>query len=274
MKKNTIMSILISILLIASFGCSKDSSNPVTDNSMKAYELSQFYPLENVIPLISHSSVEDNVDYRNLFAINISAADGFSPRNRGYKDLPWSDFTAGYYIPELEQKTYFEDLTAQGIKAYNVKTATNFELYRAFKLVKPDQSIAVCELSGYNSVQIENYEGNQENSIKLSDIIPTSEITQLDSVQFIAVDGYHKTYSPDEFNDCYWLLNSQKTMFPNTDLDGSKKKFKYLEKVIVYGTQVSVEEPFVCNFSDTHDANFTIPENLDSYNSIDWTIGK
>ncbi len=274
MKKSTILSILISILLIVAFGCSKDSDNPVTDNSLKAYQLNQFFPIENVIPLIANSSIEDSIDYRNLFAFNISAADGFSPRNRGYKDLPWNDFQNGYYIPELTQKTYFEDFTAQGIKAYNVKTATNFEAYRAFKLIKPDQSVAICELNGYTPVQIENYDGEPENSIKLTDLIPTTEITQIDSVEFIAVDGYHKTYSSAEFNDCYWLLNSQKTMFPNTDLDGSKKKFKYLEKVVVYGTQTSVEEPFVCNFADTHDTAFEIPENLDNYNSVDWTIGK
>lgn len=276
MKKFFTLLLVTFIILIGLTACSEDddddnSTGPVT---ILAYNLDQFLPLDNVMNLFTDGDqetiLEDAIDALNLFSIHVLASDGWSWRNRGVRDLKWDEFAGGYLIPEDDGRIYIEAFASQGVSTYNVKFAQDVQVFRTFELVKPDGTEALYQLSAMTTQQIENYDGTMEDAIKLTDFYPATEITAIDSVMFTAADGYSVNYTEEEFNAGYWLTESQKTIFPGLDLPGSKKKFKLLQTLTIYGEQQSVEEPFVCNFSEAPEYEFTFPEDLEGYDSIVW----
>jgi hypothetical protein len=275
MKRFFSILLTLSIAILMLTGCSeKDSDNPNGIEELWAYSLDQFFPVEDIISLFNDSDqediLEDNIEIRSLFSILVSAEDGWNWQTRGVRDLLWEEFAAGYLIPDDEGRVYFGSFSDQGINTYNVKYAEVVDVYRAFQLVKPDGTIAVYELNSMDSEMITNHDDEQEAAIKFSDFIP-EEITKIDSVEFVAADGYQKTYSIEELNDGYWLMNSGKTIFPGfPDMPGSKKKFNFLKQIIVHGNLEVVEEPAFGNYADESDFQFTLPDNLTDYDYIIW----
>lgn len=273
MKKLLSILIIVMITMFVVTGCSENDSDSTGPVEILAYSLDQFIPADNLMNLFHDDDqdaiLEDGIEIRNLFSIHVVASDGWSWRSRGMRDLKWDEFASGYLIPEDEGKIYIDAFASQGVNTYNVKYAQDVDVYRTFELVKPDDTNALYQLSSMTTEQVENYDGAMEDAIKLTDFIP-AEITTVDSVMFTAADGYAKTYSTDEFNAGYWLKDSAKTIFPGLDLPGSKKKFKFLKTITVYGDQDAVEDPFVSNFSDTPDYDMVFPEDLSDFDSIVW----
>jgi len=265
--------LVITFLLLT--GCSeKDSDNPNELDEIRAYGLDQFFQMEDVMNLFSTEDqediLEDAIEIRSLFSALVSAEDGWNWRNRGVRDLKWEEFSNGYLIPDDDGKVYFGSFVDQGVNTYNVKYAELVDIFRAFQLVKPDETIAVFELNRMDSELVINHEDIEEAAIKFTDFI-LEEINIIDSVAFLAADGYQKTYSADEFNDGYWLLNSQRTIFPGfPDMPGSKKRFKFLKQIIIFGEMDIVDEPSYGNHAEESDYQFTLPENLDDYEYIIW----
>lgn len=274
MKK--VLTILITVLigLFAFTACSENDDNNTTGPvDILAYNLDQFAPMENLLTQFTDGDqediLEDSIDIHNLFSILVTASDGWSWRGRGMRDLLWNEFSTGYIIPENQGKLWIEAFANQGINTYNVKYAQTVDFFRTFELIKPDETEALYQLSSMDTEQIENYDSTMETAIKLTQFIPT-EITAIDSILLKACDGYAQTYSTEEFNVGYWLIESQKTIFPGLDLPGNKKKFKLLKSIKVYGNQDTVDEPFISNFSDIPDYSFDFPENMSDYESIVW----
>ncbi|MBN2460687.1 MAG: hypothetical protein JXB60_03685 [Candidatus Cloacimonetes bacterium] len=275
MKKIISAIMLLSFSLLLFTGCSeKDSDSSTGPGQILAYLLEQFLVLDDVLNLFhaddQQDILDDEIPVLNLFTIHVTASDGWSWRNQGRRDLKWSEFKAGYLIPEDEGRIYYEEFTNQGINAYNVKWAETVEVFRAFELIKPDNTIAIYELNGMDTEMVNNYDEIQEEAIKLTEFIPDDEITAIDSVYFIGADGYQKTYTPEEFEAGYWLLTSQRTIFPGLNLPGSKKKFKFLQQIKIFGDMEEQDDPFECNFSVDPDYQFDFPEDLEGYDSIIW----
>jgi len=269
-----ILAVVVLTILIFS-GCSeKDNNNPNDVDESYAYNLGQFLSADDFLNLFSEECqediLEDNIDVRTLFSALVSDEGGWNWHTRNIRDLTWEEFAEGYLIPDNEGRVYFENYSAQGINTYNVKYAETVDIYRAFQLVKPDETIAVYNLNGLDTELVDNHDDVQEAAIDLSAIVP-DEITAIDSVVFQAADGYQKTYTPEEFVDGYWLINSQKTIFPSfPDMSGSKKKFKFLEKIIIFGDLEMVDEPAFGNYADESDLQFAFPEDLSEFDYIIW----
>jgi len=273
MKKNISFILLISFVLAMLSGCSEKDS-PTGPEDILAYILEQFLLVDDVINLFpaddQQDIMDDQIQIRNLFSLHVTGADGWSWRNQGRRDLNWTEFKSGYLIPEDEGRIYFEEFVNQGINTYNVKWAETLQVFRAFELIKPDQSIAIYELSVMDTEMVTNYDEVEEEAVKLTEFIPGEEITEIDSVYFIGADGYQQTYTPEEFEAGYWLLESQRTIFTGLDLPGYKKKFKFLQQIQVFGEQDIPADPFVCNFSEEPDHEFDFPEDLSDFDSMVW----
>jgi len=271
LKQVIIFFLIVITVLIGLIGCSEKDNSSTTPSKIFAYNLEQFVSVDSIIVLINENDQAEDVPFRNMFSIHVLASDGWSWRSKGLRDLSWKEFQKGYIIPEDKGRLYFTDYVNQGVNTYNVKYAQTIDIFRAIEVVKPNGNSAIYELNALNTESINNYDGQTEMAIKLQNLIPENEITSIDSIQFIAADEYSKTYSPEEFNDCYWLFETQRTIFPNfPDMPNSKKKFKFLQMIIVFGTQQDIEEPFVCNFSENPDLTFEFPDNYDDFVHIIW----
>ncbi len=274
MKKLLTIFIAVLIAMLALTACSENDDDSSTGPvEILAYNLDQFIPMDILVPLFTEEGQEDieedGIEIRGLFSINVIAEDGWSWRSRGMRDLKWEEFATGYLIPDNDGKIYIDAFASQGINTYNVKYAQDVDVYRTVELIKPDETEGQYQLSAMPTEQVENYDAVMEDAIKLTSFIP-AEITAVDSVMFTAADGWAQTYTAEEFNGGYWLVDSQKTIFPGLDLPGSKKKFKLLRTLKVWGQQDTVDEPFVSNYSETPDYDFQFPEDLSDYDSIVW----
>jgi hypothetical protein len=168
------------------------------------YKLNQFISQTAVRDLVDPTQA-DSTDFRSLFAYEIVSADedGWSPRlsvNAGY-DLNWEFFKEGFLVPSDNRKTWFPP--ALGLPgAFKVKNAGTVRLYRKVDVESWRDSKCV-ELKGLQIHSVENWNGTQEDAIKLSDLL--QGVSQADSIAFIAWDGYSKVYNWDQVNDGYYL---------------------------------------------------------------------
>lgn len=270
MKKIMLIGLILVISLLLVMGCSDDDDDDVIE-TIYAYGLEQFVPVDALSDLIVHED-DDNEEWRDLFYFWPTASDGFSARNKGYDDLDWQNWLQGYYIPELDNRVYFPQFEEMNIGAYNVKYMQDIYVFRGIRSVITDTLSVVYELNAMDTQQIENYDGEMEDAIALADFIPP-HFTAIDSVAFVAVDGWEKTYTPEEINDGYWLVNSQKTIFPGfPEMSGSKKKFKWLKTIMIYGAWEE-QEDFVNEYlapAAAADWNFSFPEDLSDFTNIPW----
>ena len=271
MKKLILLGLMVAFVLLFT-ACSEDDNddNGVEPDIHYAYSLDQFVPAEVFANQIIHDE-EDDFNWRNLYYFWALGSDDFSPRMHGYDDLDWNNLQQGYYIPGLDNRLNFPQFAELNIGAYNVKKMGNVHVYRGVRININDTLNVVFEFNGMPMEQIENYDGEMENAIALANFIP-EHVTALDSISFTAIDDYTKMYYPEEIEAGYWLMNSQKTIFPGLDLPGSKKKFKFLMSMQVYGTYQQLEEYINPAMADENSTNwsFDFPEDLSNYIGVVW----
>jgi len=267
MKRIMLFMFLATITLMMFTACSDDdNNNNVEPETYYGYTLDQFVPMEAISDLIVHNE-GDTLDWRELFYFWPTATD-FSPRMHGYDDLDWQDFQQGYYIPENNNKVVFPQFAALNIGAYNVKNMDKVYVSRGVRSIINDTLSVVFELNAMTTEMRDNYDGEMEAAIPLTSFMP-EHVTAMDSVSFIAIDGYTKTYTPAQFKDGYWLVDTQKTIFPNegANMSGSLKKFKLLKSMEFFGTWQNVDEYVNPAWANAEEADwyFSFPEDLSDY---------
>lgn len=236
MKKLTLS--LIAVLLLLAFTACSEKDN-TTDAKIYGYLLEQFVT-QDAVTQITDPSADAEADFRTLYNYEIIAGDGFSPRlssNAGY-DLNWSIFKTGFIVPDDNRRTWFDNPDIPG--AFRVKDATKIKLYRKVDVTDSTGTGNYCELHSFSTHQVENWNGEQEAAIKLSDLIVS--FSDVSGVTLAAADGYSKDYSLEQIQDGYYLLESEVTTFPsfNADMAGGLKKFKKLATIRVNGTATDV----------------------------------
>jgi hypothetical protein len=271
MKKIILLGLMVAFVLLFT-ACSEDDNddNGVGPEINYAYSLEQFVPEDIFTDLIIHNE-EDDYDWRELFYFWLVADDGYNPRPAGNDDLNWSDMAQGYYFPADKNRIRFPQYDSLGVGAYNVKWMETVYVYRGVRTNINDTLSVVFEFNGMNVEQVENYDGVMENAIALADFIP-EHVTSLDSVSFTAIDDYTQVYYPVEIEAGYWLIDSQKTIFPGLDLPGSKKKFKLLKSMQIFGEYVEIPEYINPAMADENssDWSFSFPEDLSDYIGEVW----
>ncbi len=265
MKKLTWLGLALLLFLTLTACSEKDP----TDNPILGYLLDQFINADTVRVHVDPAA-DDTDDFRSLFAYEIvSGEDGFSPRqsvNAGY-DIPWDKFSAGYLVPSDDMRTWFPNTDLPG--AFRVRDTGLFRLYRKVDVDNGLRGSQTVELRGLSLYPTENWSGNTEDAVKLSDLV--QGIAAYDSLGLIAADGYTKYYQPDQVNDGYYLLASEVTTFPtfNATMPGSLKKFKKLATVQVYGATSAQAWDFELAPLETADLTFTVPASFEGYESTE-----
>jgi len=255
--------LMIFVLLLMS-ACSEKDNNP-TDVDVYGYNLEQFVS-KNVVYACVDCDAPDSTDLRGIFAYEIvSGADGFSPRQSSYAgyDLPWNIFKTGYLMPDDSFRTWFDNPSLPS--AFKVRNTGLFRLYRKIDVNNGDYPSKMVELMGLPIQNIDNWDGETEMAIKLSDLL--QGIAAYDSVSIICYDGYGtgKYYHPEAINDGYYLLNTERTIFPTATLPNNQKRMKVVSHIEVFGATSAQTH----NFSVAPDslANLTVnvPTDLSSY---------
>ncbi len=263
MKK--LLIILSAIILLAVLiGCSEKDDN-ITDIQTQGYKLDQFINQAIVTDSLD-AAAPDTLDFRGLFAYEIvSGEDGFSPRMSSYAgyDLNWETFKNGYLVPSENNRTWFADTSLPG--AFRVRNTGYFRMYRKIDVIAPDNSTKMIELKGLALYTINNWDGNPEEAIKLSDLV--QGIASYDSVCIVCSDdfGLGRYYTQAAIDDGYYLLTTERTIFPTVSLPSNMQKLKKVSYLKVYGTEAA--QSFTFELTPTADADmiFTVPENLTGY---------
>ncbi|MDD2542808.1 MAG: hypothetical protein PHC57_00055 [Candidatus Cloacimonetes bacterium] len=262
--KKLLVSLLAVLMLLAISACSeKDNS---TEATIEGYLLEQFVG-QDAVTQITDPSADAEDDFRSLYGYEIVASDGFSPRNSSNAgwDLAWTKLKTGYIVPSDNNRTWFNDSETPG--AFRVKDATNIRLYRKVDVEDSLGAGYYVELQGMTIHQIENWDGEQEPAIKLSDLL--AQFDSFTGASFYAYDDYSKDYTPEQISDGYYLLNSEVTTFPtlNDDLAGGLKKFKKLARISVAGVCTSTN--YINSDAATTDLNITLPTNYSAYEATE-----
>ncbi|MBM4399307.1 MAG: hypothetical protein FJ041_03120 [Candidatus Cloacimonetes bacterium] len=265
MKKPHLLLVAILIMTIF-FGCSeKDKKNPVVPMII-GYLLEQFISQAAVHDILDVTA-PDSADFRKLYAYQIisSDTDAWSPRlssQAGY-DLAWEKFKAGYLVPSDDFQTWFADPALPN--AFNVKRVGVVKMYRKIDIIAPDNSIKHVELKGLTIHQVPNWDSIDEDAIKLSDLL--TGITAYDSVAIVCYDDYgiDKIYHPDAINDGFYLLETERTIFPTATIANNMKKMKKVAYLKVYGPSASQNHSFGNASESNADLSIPIPSNLNDY---------
>ena len=249
--------VLIALLLLSA--CS-EKDNP-TDTNIYGYKLDQFINPDSVSAYVDANAATPN-SFRSLFNYEIVGSDGFSPRasvNAGY-DLPFNQFSQGYYVPSDEKRTWFPSLNLPG--AFRVRNTSYFRLYRKVDVDDGLRGSKSVELRGLPTYNMTNWANESEDAVKISDLL--QGIASYDSVAFVAVDDYSKVYTPELVNDGYYFMSTEITSFPNfnSSLSNSMKKFKKLARIVVYGASEAQNHSFPLANSALRDMVFTVPTDL------------
>ncbi len=269
MKKLLLILVAISTLMVF-FGCSEKDDNNPTAVHVWAYSLDQFISKTAVHDTIN-ASASDTTDYRGLYNYQIvSNEDGFSPRNStnaGY-DINWDKFKQGYYVPGNGFETWFPNSMLPN--AFKVSSTGLFRLYRKIDVNAGSRGTTSVELHALQIYPIVNSQNVTEDAIKLTDLL--TGIAAYDSVRMVCYDGYgeDKYYHTDDINAGYYLLTSEKTIFPNHTFPqtgySSLKKVSYID---VYGATTTPAVNFVLADEDKADIIFHIPPVLSDLDATD-----
>ncbi len=255
--------IIIAIIALLIGACSeKDKDNNTA--TIYGYRLEQFVDID-AVRLVVDPTEADTTDLRMLFAYEIvSSADGFSPRASSYAgyDLPWEEFERGYIVPSDQNRTWFPNPLLPG--AFKIRDTGLFRLYRKID-VKTEHGETLVELKGLPLHQIMNWDGENETAIKLSDLL--TGIAEYDSLRIVCFDGFglDKYYLPEAVNDGYYLLTTERTIFPTATLPNNQKRMKKVEYLELFGASSALDNSFALCPSEEADLVLNLPENLSSY---------
>lgn len=262
--------ILFASLLLLITACSEKDDNP-TDVNVYGYNLAQF--ISKAVVATSVDAAPDTTELRQLFNFEIVSGDedAWSPRqsvNAGY-DLNWETFRLGYLVPTDNNRVWFQDPMIPG--AFKVRNTATFRLYRTVR-VNSGRGTKEVELRGLPVQQINNWDGNPEDAIKLSDLM--QGIASYDSVSIVCYDGYGegKYYQTAAIQDGYYLLDSERTIFPTASLPNNQKKMKKVAYLEVFGGSAQ-EHSFALAPIPTADLTFQKPASLTGYTSTVLPIG-
>lgn len=263
---NKYLFVLLAIALLFAVSACSEKDN-ILEPEILGYLLEQFVDAQ-AIHQITDPTDEDSLDFRSLYNYEIVATDDYSPRSRletaGY-DLDWAVLKTGYMVPSDQFRTRFLDSNIPG--AFYVKNANRIRVYRRIVVEDSLGNGHYKELRALPVHSVENWDGVQEEAIKLSDLI--SDHSGFSSIMLVAADGFARGYSPEQIADGYYLLNSERTTFPsfNAEMSNSLKRFKYVDKIqlnIAFGAAL----PQYLNADNTNaDLSITLPELYDAYES-------
>lgn len=262
--------ILFASLLLLFVACSEKDDNP-TDVNVYGYSLDQF--ITKSVVANSVDSAADTLELRQLFNYEIVSGDedAWSPRqsvNAGY-DLNWESFRLGYLVPTDNNRVWFQDPMLPS--AFKVRNTATFRLYRTIR-VNSGRGTKEIELRGLDVQQVNNWDGTPEAAIKLSDLM--QGIAAYDSVSIVCYDGYGegKYYQSAAIQDGYYLLDSERTIFPTASLPNNQKKMKKVAYLEVFGGSAQ-EHNFPLAPISTADLTFQKPASLTGYTSTILPIG-
>lgn len=268
---NKLYALLMAVVLLLSLvACSEKDNNNPTAVHIWAYKLDQFISREAVSDSLD-ASAADTCDFRRLYNYEIvSGADGFSPRMSQYAgyDLDWNSFKQGYFVPENGNRTWFPtSLNLPG--AFKVTNTGYFRMYRKIDVYAGVRAVQSIELRGLPIYSITNWDGNLENAVKLSDLV--SGIASYDSVRIVCYDNYgiDKYYHQDAINDGYYLLETERTIFPNVNPGTGMTKMKKVAFIDVIGAASAQNIETIIAPTTEADMIFTMPVSLNSYQATD-----
>ena len=264
-KSYLIMFIVVAVILAVFFlvACEeKDSNNkplvglpPVLSNNPDL--VVSLPPVDTIFPdsvMVEITYQGDQVDaVPLLYFINdidnpglyyyeiVGQPNNWSPRdssNGGY-DLSWSIFNLGYLLPSKDYRTYFEDPDLPS--AFNVKSASNINLYRTIIVVKPDGEEVPFEINILEVIDIEHHLDGMRTAYRLKDLITSYITTTPENYEYVftAVDGFmgRDNFFWWDMQKGVYIIETGRTYFGDTYENWTN--FRNLERIsLIYSDDI------------------------------------
>ncbi|MDZ4121102.1 MAG: hypothetical protein U1C33_01680, partial [Candidatus Cloacimonadaceae bacterium] len=149
--------------------------------------------------------------------------------------------------------------------AFRVRDTGIFRLYRKIDVHAGSRSTVMVELMGLPIQQIQNWDGEMEAAIKLSDLV--QGIASYDSLKIVCWDGYgaDKFYQPEWIAGGYYLLGSEVTIFPGINLPNNQRKMKKVSFIEVSGATSAQNHVFELAPNSSANLSFDLPNDLSPY---------
>jgi len=247
------------IVVMFAFGCSEKDSTGNDDPTGIPPELSEIPELIIAIPdsanLVNYTSELVDYDGEDVIAYSLTqfldldrdytteleysyelvSDDGYSPREGGNPELTWIQFETGYLLPTEKYRTFFpsDDIET----AYDVKYASNINLYRTITVVSADGTQIPFQTGAIDTTGVYHQAGNGEFYTD-----PGFELAEFISEYVTGSPEeheYHFTNSEDEteiitwenIQAAYWLTTRNKAVFINDEGEEIRSSFKHLIKI-------------------------------------------
>jgi hypothetical protein len=199
---------------------------PVSLEGRTAVKVSDMVPV-TMIPKYDNKTpgdASDDVDLRPLYGYRLVGSDGFSAHvSRGADDLVWTQILLAYLYADTRDATFDATLDLSGM--YRTKDIERIEIYREIGVEMPDTSwLAV--ISEKTKVTINSVE-----ALMLTDIISGVAAPETNQYTIVAVDGFSKTLTWEEFQTAYISIAADQVNY-TVEMSGAYK-LKFLKSVSV-----------------------------------------
>jgi len=195
------------------------------------YCLNQFVSKSEINELVGLDA-DATEDARDLFAVNITAGDGYAFRTKSEFDLSWGQFKEGYYLSahdEVPVTFPSEEIS----KKFDIKGANKIELFRKLDIKKTDGTTVIVEVRAFagETINYRNWkdnEDNQDTGFKLSEVIYDYITTEKSSFNYkiSTIDSFIPEEGSEDYladNTANWeTLQNAYLLFPAEEGDEYK----------------------------------------------------
>ena len=169
------------------------------------------------------------------YTFEIVSEDGYTPREGDNPDLSWTEFETGFLLPTESFRTYFpsDDI----FTAYDVKYATDINLYRTVVVVDADGVFVTFQTGAIETEDIYHQAGNgnfyTDPGFELAEFISEHVTDSPENYEFYftAADNETAVFSWEDIQAAYWLTTQNKAVFLNEDGTEFHDSFKKLIKI-------------------------------------------
>ncbi len=222
---------IISAFVIIFTGCGDDKSptgssdtylfTVSSDINSKTVDLADLEPL--LIENQEAVSIADLVDTNTYsepsnYAYRLVGSDGFYANVKGTPDNTYEHIQGGYIVLSTMSVTFAASLDI--INRYNIKDVAELKILRKINFVTPADSLIQYVIADLEKVTFQD----SLDAVPLTAFLPQDTLVTPStfSYELATADDYSKTITYEELQQGYYVIDEDKVLYSNPDIEGSK----------------------------------------------------
>ena len=207
--------------IIVTHGSSSKDVN-LSDLSMHIIDGEEAVNLSDIVNTLNVTDPHNN-------AYRIIGSDGFYAHMKGNADNIWEHFQSGYIL--LYTMRVFFDPSLEITGRYNIKDVAEIKIIRKIDLITPADSLIQFITDEMTQTAFED----TLTGIKLTEFVSSDIVGDPRAFLYdlVAADEYTKTINYDQLMQGYYIINSDRVLYNDSDIS-STLKIKHLNRIIIF----------------------------------------